>query len=603
MSFDLTFVRVPRSRFGRPSVLASAFVAWLALPSASAAQASLDWSATQSDAGSDEMGRVAAVGPDGSVYVATQVRGAPILTNPNFDARLTKFTATGALAWSIEWDTYGWSDTVTAMLATPSGELYVAGSDKRVTPAGFGNLDATLRKFTPDGTQLWFAAIPGFGGIALEFNKLALLSNGAVVGVGSKKWSTLIARFSNSGALEWQHSIGGGFGANVLLDVEVLAGDELLACGRKGTLFNGALALYKYDAAGAHLWTSILDESVEQTSLGLALALTPAGRAVVVGERAIGASQEMAIAQFDAQSGALDWSRYHDAGGAPQEELRDVAVAADGVIWGLGSRFDPLSLTDTVLLRVSATGAVLSSTLWPDGQTRSDQPQALHQGSAGQVWGVVVSGAPSRDIALLQFDSLGALSSQTVVDLGADEIGSVSVLAPGGGLIVAGATNASGDYDVLALRFDLSDAPTGYCTAKVNSLGCTAQLAFVGASSAGATSGFSVLCSNVRNQKAGMLVYSVDGAAATPFQGGYLCVGAPRRRSVVVVSGGSALGDNCSGSFALDLNAFAAGQLGGSPAPELRTAGADVHCQQWSRDPGAASGSGLSAGLRYVVGP
>lgn len=316
----------------------------------------------------------------------------------------------------------------------------------------------------------------GVGGIGLGFNRLALLSDGSVVGVGYKHYSTLMARFSSSGTLEWQHSIGGGFGYNELRDVAVIAGDQILACGSKGAAYNGALALFKYDASGAHLWTSMLDGTLEQTSRGAALAFTPTGRAVVVGYRSSGAPNAMALAQFDAQSGAIDWSRYHDAGGAAFQGLSDVVAAPDGVIWCAGARASTIDQPDTVVLRVSPAGDVLSSTLWPDGQLRPDSPQAIHLGSAGQVWCVVVSGAAPRDIALLQLDSLGGLSSQTIVDLGADEIVAVSSLAPGSGLIVAGGTDLSGDDDVLALRFDLSDAPTGHCTSKLNSLGARRSL-------------------------------------------------------------------------------------------------------------------------------
>jgi hypothetical protein len=579
--------------------------ALVALASPALAQATLDWSATQPNAAGDEVGQVVAAAPDGSVYVATQVLGGVFHHESNLDVRLTKFTNTGGLAWSLTWDTYTYDDAATAMLVAPNGDLYVATSDRRVTQFGAINHDLTLRKFTSDGTLQWLAKAPGFGGTGLAAKKLALLSNGAVVGVGAKNFSTLVVRFSAGGALEWQHSIGGGLGGNVLTDLEVLPGDEILACGRKGTEFNGALALFKYDASGAHLWTSMLDAAVAQESFGAALDLTPSGRAVVVGYRRLGAAPDMVLAQFDVSNGAVDWRLYHDTGGDPHDELRDVAVTQDGVIWGAGRRRDAVSGMDTVLLRVDPNGTPISSAVWAGGPAPDDQPQSIHEGAAGQVWVTVMSGSAPRDIALLQYDSRGDLSSQTFADFGAnsDDIGFVSTLAPDGSIVVAGATNASGDYDLLAVRFDLADAPATYCTAKLNSLGCTPLSSFAGLSSASATSGFELLTSNVRNQKSGLLLYSLAGPGATPFQGGFLCVGAPQRRTPVGASGGSAGGDDCSGVFAFDLNAFAAGQLGGSPAPELLVAGTEVHTQQWSRDPGATGASGLSAGLRFVTGP
>jgi outer membrane protein assembly factor BamB len=603
MSFRL--IRSRASRVPRPlslNVLAAA-AALFVLSGSSRAQAALDWTATQTDNSGDEFAQVVAAAADGSVYVAAQVPAAQIHSDPNTDVRITKFTSGGSLEWSSEWDGYGYADAPTAMLAAPDGGVFVATSDRRVNQFGVINRDAVVRKFASDGALLWLAKVQGFGGNGLQFNQLALLSNGALVGVGSKSQTTLIARISASGTLEWQHSVGGALGGSVLRDCEVLEGDEIVACGSKGTQFNGAMALFKYAPDGTPLWTTLVDADVEQRSHGAALALTPSGRAVVAGYRYLGLADDMALAQFDLATGAVEWRLYHDAGD-PTDELRDVAVTPDGVIWGAGRRrVDPSSEMDTFVLRVDGQGDVLSTATWPGGAALFDQPQSIHVGSAGQTWLTVMSGLANRDIVLLQYDSAGELSSEDVFDLGGDDIGFVAALAPNERLIVAGSTNAGGDYDFLAARFDLSDAPSGYCTAKVNSLGCAPRLTFTGRSSASAASGFELVCDNVRNQKAGMLLYSLHGADAAPFQGGYLCVGAPRRRTPVTASNGSAGGDDCSGVLALDLNAFASGQLGGAPAPELTVAGAEVHCQQWSRDPGATGASGLSAGLRFVVGP
>ena len=119
-----------------------------------------------------------------------------------------------------------------------------------------------------------------------------------------------------------------------------------------------------------------------------------------------------------------------------------------------------------------------------------------------------------------------------------------------------------------------------------------------------ASSGFTVSAANTRNQKAGLLLYGVTGRSATPFQGGYLCVQSPVRRTPGVNSGGTPLpASDCSGVHSIDMNAFAHGALGGSPLPALTVAGTIVDCQWWGRDPGfpAPDNTSLSEGLEYVV--
>ncbi|MBK8177415.1 MAG: hypothetical protein IPK67_00620 [Planctomycetes bacterium] len=151
----------------------------------------------------------------------------------------------------------------------------------------------------------------------------------------------------------------------------------------------------------------------------------------------------------------------------------------------------------------------------------------------------------------------------------------------------------------------VNPTPVVHCSAKLNSLGCLPAIASSGTSSASATGGFLVTAANVRNRKPGILLYGIGGRTALPFQGGTLCVGGALKRSIVLDSGGTALPANdCSGVYSLDVNAFAAGTLGGSPASFLQDPGTIVNCQYWGRDDGfpAPDNTTLSNALEFVVG-
>ena len=123
------------------------------------------------------------------------------------------------------------------------------------------------------------------------------------------------------------------------------------------------------------------------------------------------------------------------------------------------------------------------------------------------------------------------------------------------------------------------------------------------APSVSAASGFSVACSALLNQRASLFIYSTTGLAQQPFLGGTLCLRAPLRRTPPQNSGGSPVLVDCSGSIALDFNAFAAGALGGAPAPELSVVATEVAVQVWSRDSGSSSNASLSDAYVYSVGP
>lgn len=147
--------------------------------------------------------------------------------------------------------------------------------------------------------------------------------------------------------------------------------------------------------------------------------------------------------------------------------------------------------------------------------------------------------------------------------------------------------------------------PVPYCTAKLNSLGCLPNLIATGTPSASAPSGFLLSCGNVLNAKPGLLLYSLGGSSVAPFQGGFLCLAAPIRRTPGVNSGGSPPpNSDCSGQWQLDFNAFTQGGYGGNPSPALLVPGTQVNAQWWGRDPGFASpnNTALSSALEFVQG-
>lgn len=133
-----------------------------------------------------------------------------------------------------------------------------------------------------------------------------------------------------------------------------------------------------------------------------------------------------------------------------------------------------------------------------------------------------------------------------------------------------------------------------YCTGKLNSDGCTPQVAFAGTPSLTAPTSFDITASLVRAQVTGLYFYSLNGPTAQPFMGGVLCAQPPLVRTPIQNSGGFGI---CGGVYTFDFNSWA--QSGIHPALGVGTL---VNGQYWYRDNLDPFGVGLTNAIEFYLG-
>ena len=263
-------------------------------------------------------------------------------------------------------------------------------------------------------------------------------------------------------------------------------------------------------------------------------------------------------------------------------------------------------VTDTtVLVSVGAGGASTSSlsrySMSGDGSkfvfdTRAANLQlGLWSGNAKVFLKDLATGA----LTLLSLNADGTLSmpNSEVSPWGAAFSGdglSTAFLSRGSGITPD--PDPNGQVDVFMDRCPAGGGAT-YCTAEVNSLGCTPAIGASGTPSASGASAFSVTCDQVVSQRLGLFYYSVVGPSALPFQGGLRCVASPVRRTPLTSSGGSATPD-CTGVLSIDFAAWIAG--GADPA---LVSGQRVWGQWWSRDSGSSFATNLSDAIAFDIAP
>jgi hypothetical protein len=145
--------------------------------------------------------------------------------------------------------------------------------------------------------------------------------------------------------------------------------------------------------------------------------------------------------------------------------------------------------------------------------------------------------------------------------------------------------------------------PSSFCTAGTTSNGCVASIASSGLPSASESSGFVISVSSLEGQRAALIFYGISNAGFTPVPWGasssYMCVNAPRQRTHLQNSGGTA--GQCNGAIALDWNAFVANSPNALGVPF--SAGTTCYAQAWFRDPPSPKPTQLSNALRFALAP
>jgi hypothetical protein len=161
----------------------------------------------------------------------------------------------------------------------------------------------------------------------------------------------------------------------------------------------------------------------------------------------------------------------------------------------------------------------------------------------------------------------------------------------------------------------VAGAQINYCTAKVNSLGCTPAIVWSGTSSATQPAGFSITATNAISHKPGLFIYTSNGRAAMPFEGGTLCINTPIKRGIPLSSFGTFPPNTCTGSFQMDMNTYTQGgyyplpppnpPFANLPAAYLMIPSTVIDIQAWGRDPGYPMpfNTYLSDGLEFTIGP
>ena len=227
------------------------------------------WTSQFGSAGSD-VATAAAVGPDGTVYVAGQFAGTGQPGATPFYAFVRKYDKRGNELWTQQFGAEGTSASTTAasVAVDGAGAVYVAGWVFGALPGqtGGGQDDAFVRKYDAGGKEVWTRQVGGSGHdmastVAVDGAGdvyVAAQSDVASNDVGT----TVIRKYGADGTELWTRETGAGDvtiavtvdRAGAVYQVGELAPAERVHDHAQGN-HRGTPFVRKYDPNGAVAWT------------------------------------------------------------------------------------------------------------------------------------------------------------------------------------------------------------------------------------------------------------------------------------------------------------------------------------------------------------
>jgi hypothetical protein len=162
------------------------------------------------------------------------------------------------------------------------------------------------------------------------------------------------------------------------------------------------------------------------------------------------------------------------------------------------------------------------------------------------------------------------------------------------------ATQVSHGFPYVGISFAPGCVSETYCLGKKNSIGCIPRMTIAGQVSQ-TQIGAIINVTGVRSDASGLLLFGLNGRAATPLQGGgVLCVAPPLFRTPLGTGRQNPYPWNgtCANAWSMDMSLYLASQ-------PMLPAGTVVNCQWWGRDPGfsAPDNVSVSNGVEFAVCP
>lgn len=308
------------------------------------------------------------------------------------------------------------------------------------------------------------------GGIVADPLGGFYISGATVIQVFGEKADLVLAKYTASGAVEWQQTTGGPIASDDDRG-QAIARDSsgnIFVAGRTTSEGSGQrVMLIKYNASGAVQWEKVVSSNGSDAR-GVAVDASGNVYMVATALNVISGSGgwDFLIMKFN-NSGALQWQKLLGYGGASQHDYgRGIDIDSSGNVYVCGATsVEGSGLEDTVIAKYNSSGAIQWQRVL--GGVDSDGPSgasSIAVDSAGNsiisgIVGAGSGGAGSQDAFIAKYDTSGVIQWQRYLGGVNQDWGLGVAIDTSDNIFISGFTSSEGvGGEVLIARYDPAGA-------------------------------------------------------------------------------------------------------------------------------------------------
>ena len=364
----------------------------------------------------------------------------------NVDCRLS-----GSLLWEhAEPGTAGQDDEILDITTSNDGGAYAVGLWRNAD----GTTDGWIRKINPLGGMLWTKTHNGpasgndvVRGVALGTGGLFVVAGQqAVTGQSANVW---VRQYDDTGDPQWTDTYDGdASGTDSGNGITIDPFGDIVVVGHTTTMAEGRdVLLRKYSPDGTVAWTRTYSGGAGGTDHGYAVGTSASGEIYAVGyESVTGEGKNAWLGKYDTD-GNLLWSRVINGDAGLDDELRGVAVSAEGPVV-CGIQWDVEVPWQSFVRKYDPMGSIVWTELYSGGTAEGALCNAIALDPSGDlVWTGGENVAEVREIVVRRLDADGNERWTTRLPAPADgaDQGRGIEIAGSGEILVGGRMDAGVD--------------------------------------------------------------------------------------------------------------------------------------------------------------